>query len=170
MKLTLGGRRGGVAIVDDDLFDLIPALRTVSWHIDGTGYVRGRYEGKPQHLHRIIGTRLLGCDPEHVTDHRFGNKLDNRRGELRVCLQKENARNTPMKKNNTSGVVGVSWDRTRQKWLANIKVDGKFINLGWHALKDNAAAARRAAEERYFGEFVYRGPSEPLQAQQGGLL
>jgi HNH endonuclease/AP2 domain len=168
--IQLGGKRGGVAIVDDDLFDLLPDLRQVKWHVGASGYVRGCVQGKVQHLHRIIGVRLLDCRPGEVVDHRDGDKLDNRRSGLRPCLQRFNAANTPKKRNNTSGVVGVSWDRTRQKWLAHIKVQRKFINLGWHAAIESAAAARKTAEAVHFGEFANGNPRvESLQAQQLAL-
>lgn len=94
------------------------------------GYVRGRFQGRVQLMHRVLADAFLGAKPGQVVDHINGNKLDNRLSNLRVCLQRENARNVPMKRNNTSGFVGVSWDRTRGKWLAHIKVNRKFVNLG----------------------------------------
>lgn len=120
------------------------------------GYVRGRVGGRVQLMHRVLADAFLGAKPGQVVDHINGDKLDNRLSNLRVCLQRENARNVPMKRNNTSGVVGVSWDRTRGKWLAHIKVNRKFVNLGWHSTKEAAASARAAGERRYFKEYAYR--------------
>jgi hypothetical protein len=60
-----------------------------------------------------------------------------------------------MKRNNTSGAVGVSWDSSRLKWLAHIKVNRKFVNLGWHTDREDAIAARKKGEAKYFGEFSF---------------
>lgn len=156
--IKLGGRRLGVTLVDDDT---PPEVMAASWHIDATGYVRGRFAGRVQHLHRV----LIAVPAGFVVDHINGDKLDNRRVNLRTCRQAENSRNTPRKRNNTSGVTGVSWDTTRQRWLAHIKVDRKFINLGWHDSLDAAAQARAAGEREHFGEFAYasRAPQEQQQ-------
>lgn len=62
-------------------------------------------------------------------------------------------------KNNTSGHKGVSWDNSRGMWSAYIQVHGKKIHLGRHYKKEDAIAARVAAEEEYF---------EPLLAQRAG--
>lgn len=42
---------------------------------------------------------------------------------------------------NTSGRPGVSWDRSRAKWKASVKRQGKSIHLGRYATKEEAAAA-----------------------------
>ena len=63
--------------------------------------------------------------------------------------------NKRMQTNNTSGYIGVSWDKRRTKWLAQIAVNHKHINLGRYTNKAAAIAARKAAEKKYFGEFAY---------------
>jgi len=50
--------------------------------------------------------------------------------------------------NNKSGVRGVSWSKPRGKWEAHIWVDGKKCNLGYFKTIEEAAAARKAAEEK----------------------
>ena len=57
-------------------------------------------------------------------------------------------------KNNTSGVTGVSWDSSRQKWVAQIEFKGKHYSLGRHEKKEDAIKARKEAEEKLFGEFL----------------
>lgn len=53
-------------------------------------------------------------------------------------------------RNNSSGVTGVYWTRNVGKWLAAICRDGKLVNLGYFADKEDAIAARKAAEaEKY---------------------
>lgn len=56
--------------------------------------------------------------------------------------------------NNTSGVIGVSWDNTYNKWMAIINIDKKTIRLGGYKNKEEAIKARLQAENEYSGNFV----------------
>ena len=57
-------------------------------------------------------------------------------------------------KSNTSGVTGVRWDESRQKWLAQIEFQGKRHYLGRYKNKEDAIKARKEAEEKYFKNFL----------------
>lgn len=48
--------------------------------------------------------------------------------------------------NNTSGYPGVSWDVSRDKWKAQIKVNGKNIHLGRFDTLEEAIDCRKKAE------------------------
>jgi hypothetical protein len=49
---------------------------------------------------------------------------------------------------------GVTWSKSRQKWKAAIKIDGKGKNLGGFLLEEDAARAYdRAAKDRH-GRYV----------------
>ena len=50
--------------------------------------------------------------------------------------------NQRIKKNNTSGFVGVCWDKSKDKWVAKIKVNKVGINLGSFKTKEEAVQAR----------------------------
>ena len=56
--------------------------------------------------------------------------------------------------NNTSGVTGVRWDKSRQKWYAEIEFQGKKHYLGRYTNKEDAIKARKEAEEKYFKKFL----------------
>lgn len=58
-----------------------------------------------------------------------------------------------LSKNNSSGIKGVTWDKTRQKWQAQIMFKRKAYNLGRYDKKDDAIRARQSAEKELFGEF-----------------
>lgn len=60
------------------------------------------------------------------------------------------SRRDTLKLNNTSGVTGVIWDKSRNKWVAQIVFQGKHIYLGRYINKEDAIAAREEAEEKYF--------------------
>lgn len=51
--------------------------------------------------------------------------------------------------NTKSGVKGVSWSESRQKWMAYIRRDGRMVNLGRFASIEEAIKARKEAEERH---------------------
>jgi hypothetical protein len=103
-------------------------------------------------LHRML---LAPEDPSAQIDHRNGVTLDNRRSNLRLATAEENNRNRGAQRNNTSGVPGVSWHKRHQRWRVHIKVNGKQIHLGYYDARDEAIAARLAAEDKYFGEFAF---------------
>ncbi len=53
---------------------------------------------------------------------------------------------TPINMKNTSGVVGVHWDKKCEQWKAKINVKGESIFLGRFDKKEDAIAARMDAE------------------------
>jgi len=55
---------------------------------------------------------------------------------------------------NTSGYKGVYWDRSRQKWVAQIRFKGKNYKLGRYDNIKDAAKARKIAEDKIFGDFL----------------
>ena len=63
---------------------------------------------------------------------------------------------TPKKKrsDNTSGVKGVSWDSSRRKWRARIKINGKTKLIGRFNDINDAELAIRKARNEVHGEFA----------------
>ena len=100
---------------------------------------------------RIIMSALLGYKNY---DHINRNPFDNRKENFRPATAKENARNRSLSKNNTSGFIGVSWDKEYNKWIAYIKLDQKQTKLGRFENKEDAIHARLCAEAKYYGEFA----------------
>ena len=56
---------------------------------------------------------------------------------------------------NKSGIVGVNWDKSRNKWQASIRFQGHKYNLGRFMDKEDAIKARKEAEQKYFGGIKY---------------
>lgn len=109
------------------------------------------YEGKRRYFyeHRIAYVLMTGAWPKKMLDHRDGNGRNNKWNNLRDSDDARNQWNMRLPKNNTSGVIGVSWDRAAGKWRAMIRVHGKVIHLGRFVEFDDACAARREAEDKY---------------------
>lgn len=126
------------------------------WYESNCGYLITRLDKDTQILlHRFI---MLGedskYDKEVLVDHRSRDKHDNRRSNLRFANPVENARNTSLSSNNTSGYLGVSEYIPNKKWRAYISVDKKFVSLGYYDNIEDAVAARKEAEIKYYGEFA----------------
>lgn len=51
---------------------------------------------------------------------------------------------------NTSGFKGVSFDKSRNKWIAYISIEKKFINLGRFSKIEDAIIARKNAVMQYY--------------------
>ena len=85
-------------------------------------------------------------------DHINGDKLDNRKENLRVCTHRENGKNQKISINNTSGYKGVF--ANHKNWQAVIGVDGKPIYLGTYPSPEKAAEAYDVAAKKYHGDFA----------------
>lgn len=72
------------------------------------------------------------------------------------CIDGTNIKNLTMRirSDNTSGIKGVSWDKSRKKWVAQIKFKGKKYYLGRYDKKEDAEEIRSVAEEKIFGSFL----------------
>jgi hypothetical protein len=149
---TLMLSKGMVAIVDEN--DL-KKIKKYKWHYDGLYAERNIYSGKSrktERLHRfILG---LGQGDKRQIDHINGNKLDNRKENLRICTISQNTMNRPIQKNNTSGFKGVSHCGRGKSWRAYIKLMQKYIHIGYFKSKIEAAKAYNEAAKKYFGEFA----------------
>lgn len=103
---------------------------------------------------RIIFFITYGNIPDGMAiDHINGNSLDNRIENLRLATSQQNNRNRRISSNNRSGIRGVCWDPSSNKWRAHIEVNGKHHNLGRFDSLVEARCIRRRAEVQLFGEF-----------------
>lgn len=142
-------KNGGSTLVDDEDFEELSKSQWLNTH---RGYVV-RYVGKSiLRMHRVVMD--LSLDDERCVDHINGNRLDNRRSNLRVCTKSENAKNRKVYRTNTSGYRGVSWHKKNKKWQAKIKSNGKVIYLGEFTVIEDAAEAYRVAANELHGDFV----------------
>jgi len=113
------------------------------------GYRHGLVLRKSYRAHRVIWAMHYGEWPKDQIDHINGDRSDNRIANLRGVSNTENQKNAAIRRNNTSGVTGVSWDRATEKWVANITVDRLGVKLGYFSDFDAAVASRKLAEAEY---------------------
>ena len=105
--------------------------------------------GKKRKAHRVIWFMQYGEWPKDQIDHINGDSTDNRIENLRDVTHKENSLNRKLPCNNTSGTLGVSFDKKCKKWESYIMVNYTKISLGFFTHKEDAIAARKEAEIKY---------------------
>ena len=160
-KYDLSGEFGVVWATNTEeevYFDLCDAQKILEhpWHISKNGYPVTSINGKPVKLHVFLGYKYY--------DHINRNKLDNRTINLRKCTIQENNRNHAKANNNTSGFIGVGWNKQDMVWVADIWINYKHISLGRFKQKEDAIRARLQAEFECYGEFA---PQRHLFEQYG---
>lgn len=124
-----------------------------SWHVNAQGYLQTNIyqDGTSPLLHKII---LGDYEKGFCVDHIDRNKLNNRRSNLRICRQRDNAKNQSVRIDNTSGFTGVYKDKQTGAWWAEITADGEKHYLGRFQNFGDAVRARIEGEKEYFGEFA----------------
>jgi hypothetical protein len=113
------------------------------------GYAKYGKRADGKLLHVYLHREVLGIppgDPARV-DHRNTNRLDCRRSNLRLATVAENAQNRRGgNAGSSSRHRGVSWDARKDRWRAQVWLNGKNHHLG--EFKDEDEAGRVAAEFR----------------------
>lgn len=112
-----------------DLEDL-PAVEILFWRYNkGSKSVCSQMKMGSKYKNVLIYRLILNLlDSKLQVDHINGNRLDNRKCNLRIATQKQNVFNSAKKKNSKSSFKGVTPERG--KWKAAIEINGKNINLG----------------------------------------
>ncbi len=139
--------QGKVAIVDDLDFK---KLNRFKWYFEKSGYAGRDFKGKTIRMHQFI----MNTPKKLHTDHINGDGLDNRRDNLRLATVAENTRNQKIRKDNTSGYKGVSFNKNRQKWQSYINYKCKMIHLGFFTFPEYAALKYNFEAKKLFGEFA----------------
>jgi RecJ-like exonuclease len=155
-------KNGIVCLFDIEDYDKI---KEYHWHQNSDGYVVCNIQ-RDKKLVTILMHRLVMDAPDDAeVDHIHGNKLDNRKSELRIVAQSDNKKNRSMNINNTSGYKGVSWDKHKQKWVANIQCDGKPFYLGAFTSAYDAHIRYEKAAKALFGEYKRKEDYNTLTQQ-----
>jgi hypothetical protein len=111
------------------------------------GYLAVQIDGQKHYCHRLAWLYSYGYLPEHNIDHINRNKKDNRIKNLREISQQCNTRNNGNRKNNSSGVKGVSWNTTDKVWVVQITANWKNHRIGGFKDFEEAVCHRLAAEQ-----------------------
>lgn len=118
-------------------------------NVSGYRYRVIRIDGKTNLAHRLAWLYETGSFPDHDIDHINHDRSDNRICNLRAATRAENCRNRGYSPRNTSGHIGVAYDKARDKWTSRLFFNGKQVHFGRHETKSNAVCARKNAEKEY---------------------
>ncbi|HEC8969323.1 TPA: HNH endonuclease [Salmonella enterica subsp. enterica serovar Senftenberg] len=162
-----------MAVKFEDIFEYNPDTGELKWKVSfsnrikagdkagsvkkDSGYIRLKLNGRSYQAHRIAwqichGEIPAGMEIDHINSVRNDNRISN----LRLVTHLENVKNQKKHCTNVSGVMGVSWNKKRQKWYAYIHADGKRKYLGYYDCMESAVARRRQAE-RHLGYHELHG-------------
>ncbi len=159
------GKVVAYAIFDASNYVRFAAYR---WHLSSYGYaVRSTtVDGKSRtiRMHREVLGLVHGDGIK--CDHENGNKLDNRRSNLRICTVRQNNCNKGPLKGQYSGV---SFDKRAGKWRANTRIHGTLYHLGYYDSEDKAAAAvdlaKRSLDSKDHDFHCYNKPGIDLEGR-----
>lgn len=93
-------------------------------------YLRACIFGENYKVEKLVWQYHNGYYPEKILDHLNGNPGDNRIENLREVSVGENARNSSLAKNNSSGVRGIYFNKKECAWYATIRCKKKTYYLG----------------------------------------
>lgn len=118
-------------------------LNQYKWSLQ-RGRVTGTVDGKTVCLSRFI----MNYNGPDMIDHINSNTLNNRKSNLRILTAAENAQNKSSLAGSSSKYVGVSYDKSRNKWFSFIQLNNKLEHIGRFNTEEAAAKARdkRATE------------------------
>lgn len=143
--------------IDKDDYEVV---KQHTWYINSKGYVATRAkrnnEESPVYtmfLHRLI-MNLGETDNYHEeeVEHIDRNPLNNRRNNLMIKKHSENMLNKSKYKNNTSGVTGVNWSKSKQRWVVRVYKDSRVAFYTTKTSFKEAVESRLKAEKEIFGE------------------
>ena len=159
MFVSLNPNTPDIQIDESDL----SLMSSYTWHIHN-GYVSHTVSRKTSELcglpvtstlllHRL----LLNPPADMVVDHISGDKLDNRRANLRICRQSENLLNRTKQLSNTSSQykgVYLAKGKILRPWRAEIYYQRHRFHIGYFETEIEAADAYNQYAMDLFGEFA----------------
>ena len=133
--------------------------RVLKLQIDTHGYYKvNLYTDRisfNKNIHKLVAEAFL-INPlnKPFVDHKNNDKLDNNVRNLRYVTNQENQMNSKLSSRNSSNHKGISYNKKINKWMAQIKFNGKNKNLGYFDKIEDAINARVKMAKELFGEYI----------------
>lgn len=131
-------------VIKSNGFKMIVKEKILKLGVDSRGYLQANLcnEGKQKNIkaHQLVARTFLNhnpCGHKIVVDHINNIKTDNRVENLQLISTRENC--SKDKKNKTSKYTGVHWSNKFNKWVANIRVNGRRKSLGYFDSEEEAS-------------------------------
>ncbi len=130
-------------------------IKDYYWQFNNRGYAYFVFRRNKKNIKVFLHRLILNPESDMTVDHINGVRHDNRKTNLRIATPEQNNYNRRMLDSNTSGCTGVTWIKERNRWRASLEYKGKKIGLGFYRNFEDAVKARRAGEDKYYGEYSY---------------
>lgn len=144
--------RGHFAKVD---LDDVKSVSSFFWTRSKYGYAYSNERGNAGWMHRFV----MQCPEGLEVDHIHGDKLDNRKSQLRICTKRQQQGNRWKSKHaKTSKFKGVYFCKKLKKFVAYGREGAKNKRLGTFQDEQDAATAYNRWASLYFGEFAKLNP------------
>ena len=102
---------------------------------------------------KIYFHRLIMDNPEMQVDHINGNTLDNRKSNLRIVSIQDNMKNLQKKKDNTSGIRGISFSERDEQYKVDFTYEKKRMYFKSFNTKAHAVYLRYLLEKEFLKDF-----------------
>jgi len=116
--------------------------------VGNKGYRRVKINNVEYATHRLVWMYTYGVWPMKQLDHIDRDPLNNRVNNLREADTAQNRQNINRPRSNTSGYLGVTWNKCVNKWQAVIGVGGVCKYLGVFTTPEAAHEAYLAAKAK----------------------
>jgi hypothetical protein len=113
------------------------------------GYHYIGIKGRNYYAHRLVWLFETGDWPKGQIDHINNDKLDNRIENLRDVSNRENQQN--QKSHRNGRLVGCYYHKQKNKWHAEIRINGEKVSLGLYLTESEAHTAYRDTHFEWFG-------------------
>lgn len=128
---------------------------TVAGQVNSHGYRIIQIGKRPYRACRLAWVYIHGEIPSNKEiDHKNCVRDDDRIKNLRPCTHSQNKANAHLRRGNRSGLKGVSFSKSNQKWQAQITIHGEHKHLGFYDDPTAAHAVYCGEAKRIFADFA----------------
>ena len=124
--------------------------------ITSNNYRNVRLHGKKIPVHHIIFMMFYGYMPKKI-DHKDNNRLNNSIENLRIATTENNNQNALKRKDNTTGIKGVTFCKRDKLFIARIQANGTRHLIGYYKNLKEAEQAVIEARKKHHKQFANNG-------------
>lgn len=129
-------------------------IKKYCWGFNTYGYLIAHNKGSVEQNHIRLHNLIMENDPLYEIDHIKHKNYDNRKSELRICTHSENMKNYK-KNNSTKNIYIRQLKDNKKRYYYFLQCDNEYVPGDTFDTFEEAVAARKEAEDKYFGEFSY---------------